>query len=1185
MSALLGSATSLFALLPDAAFIIDTKGSIQHWNPAATRLYGWPVDQALHRDSAEIAPLPAPLPTITADGLTATHQHRDGSALAVHISVQALVDDVGAPSGTLALVRSASAPVRPVINAPVDLTSAPAGGRAPAPAAALQPPDLAALTSLLGQAPVGISLLDTKLRFQYINDTLAAINGRPAAAHLGRTMHEILPQLAPAIEPFYRQVLTSGEPLRDVEVVGSTPADLQETRTWSASFYPVTDATGTCLGVGAIVRDVTVERRLAQQLQMSEARYRMLFDTMAQGVIVYDADARATLANPAAAHILGLTQDQMIGSSALSPTWSIVREDGVRVSAAEHPIVTGLQSGQTVSDLVLELIPPAEASTRWLRIQVVPSGHLGITPATQVAVFFEDITATRRAEHALRASQQQLQHLIDNTDGVLWSMDAEFRLLVGNQRFHEQVRAVSGQAIAAGDSLLLPSLPADLLAERRQIYGRALAGETFTIERLSRVADPPRMLEEHYRPIRATDGTITGVTVFMRDVTEPRRLAQERQNLERKLATVLDLLPVGVAILNADSAVVYTNPAQRRIARLDQERLENPWQATRQYLRPDGTSRPLEEFATIRALRERQLVADVDTGIVTETGECIWTRVSATPVELADWRVVAVMRDITEQHQAYQTLQHERVQLAVILNTMHEGLIAAAPDGRIILMNPAAVRTRGLDPAQPLTQLRELAQTGHQLLDTSGRRIPLPDLPLHRVLRGERFASVELCQRSPDGQEQWHLVNGTPVFDDTGALTLAVITSKDITERKHATAALAAHADALSRTNAELTRALTLKDEFLAMITHELRTPLQVVLGYTEALADQLDGALTARQQQMLARIERSGKHLLGILSDMLDLTRLNAGSVRLTPEALDVDLVCLAALQYVHQRAREQGITLLRSVAVGVEQVRADERRLTQILVNLLDNAVKFTPAGGRVGLEVTADEAREQIHFTVWDTGIGIAKGDMGRLFQPFTQVDGRLSRAYEGIGLGLTLVRRLVELHGGSVTLTSEPEQGSRFTVTLPWTASDNERAPNPDTAPQAPSWRQAPHVLVVDDDEATVALYAEYLVTLGCHVTTARTGMEALTRVREQLPNIMVLDIRLPELDGIGVLERLRDEPATMALPVLAVTALAMPDDREHALVAGATAYLAKPISLRTLVETIGQLWRDGTRGEP
>jgi signal transduction histidine kinase len=239
--------------------------------------------------------------------------------------------------------------------------------------------------------------------------------------------------------------------------------------------------------------------------------------------------------------------------------------------------------------------------------------------------------------------------------------------------------------------------------------------------------------------------------------------------------------------------------------------------------------------------------------------------------------------------------------------------------------------------------------------------------------------------------------------------------------------------------NAALTRAARLKDEFLASMSHELRTPLSAVLGFAEVLQDEAYGPLNDRQRQSLQHIAVSGRRLLDLINDILDLAALGAGKITLQLEPTALAPICQASMNRVMARAQQKRLSIAMTLDPAVPRLTVDARRVQQILENLLSNAVKFTPEGGAIGLEVAGDATRQAVDLIVWDTGIGIAQEQMPQLFQPFIQLDGRLARQYEGTGLGLALVARLVELHDGSVGVTSEVGRGSRFTVSLPWQVS--------------------------------------------------------------------------------------------------------------------------------------------------
>jgi PAS domain S-box-containing protein len=235
--------------------------------------------------------------------------------------------------------------------------------------------------------------------------------------------------------------------------------------------------------------------------------------------------------------------------------------------------------------------------------------------------------------------------------------------------------------------------------------------------------------------------------------------------------------------------------------------------------------------------------------------------------------------------------------------------------------------------------------------------------------------------------------------------------------------------------NAELERAARLKDEFLANMSHELRTPLNAILIISESLQEEVYGTLNPQQRRALTDVVESGQHLLALINDILDLSKIEAGKVELQYSAVNIAAVCQASLRLVREQALKKGHSVSLLLPSDTLTVLLDERRLKQMLVNLLSNAVKFTPNDGKIGLEVSLPPGAEEIHFVVWDTGIGIHEDKLSRLFQPFAQLDGALNRQYGGTGLGLALVRRLAELHGGRVEVQSTPGLGSRFTVALP------------------------------------------------------------------------------------------------------------------------------------------------------
>ena len=386
----------------------------------------------------------------------------------------------------------------------------------------------------------------------------------------------------------------------------------------------------------------------------------------------------------------------------------------------------------------------------------------------------------------------------------------------------------------------------------------------------------------------------------------------------------------------------------------------------------------------------------------------------------------------------------------------------------------------------------------------------------------------------------------------------------------------------LKTANEALARAAKLKDEFLASMSHELRTPLTSILGLTEALTEGVYGELGEFQARSLKTIGSSARHLLELINDILDLSKVEAGMLELQTEPVPVASLCEAAMLFVKATAFRKKLRVTFACDPAAEFATADPRRLKQILVNLLGNAVKFTPDSGSVGLEVTADPAAGTIRFAVWDTGIGISPEDQLRLFQPFVQVYAGLAKQYVGTGLGLSLVKKMTELHGGRIAVESQPGSGARFVVELPWEPGGATKADaiGSGVTPMPPADGRGLRVLLAEDSEPVIRMVRDYLRSRGYGVTVARHGRLALEYAFDCRPDIILMDVHMPGMNGLDAIGLLRGHPLTAAVPILAVTAQAMVGDREKVLALGASDYLSKPFTLRSLAGKIAGMLQAG-----
>ena len=369
------------------------------------------------------------------------------------------------------------------------------------------------------------------------------------------------------------------------------------------------------------------------------------------------------------------------------------------------------------------------------------------------------------------------------------------------------------------------------------------------------------------------------------------------------------------------------------------------------------------------------------------------------------------------------------------LESVPEGVVMLDKTGRIKAVNPEAQRYLGLRVTELFGRLKDdvFPQQWCDLLNSAE-----PDQKI----------DIDLEEYAEDGVEPTFVaLRVVPVHDRRNRYVGRMMLFRDISVRKRALRALtqreaqlaqrvAERTAELEATNSELVRMARLKDEFLASMSHELRTPLNAVIGTADALQEQVYGAVTDAQHTSLTRIQDSAYHLLELINDVLDVSKVAAGALELHLTPTSVHDLCQSSLNLVRNAATQKQLQYSTAISVEKPIILVDERRLRQILTNLLSNAVKFTQHGGAFGIKVVDEPEQAQTRFVVWDTGIGISESDHERLFKPFVQLDASLARRHEGTGLGLALSRQLAELHGGDIEVVSRLGIGSRFTVTIPW-----------------------------------------------------------------------------------------------------------------------------------------------------
>ncbi|MBP7690754.1 MAG: PAS domain S-box protein [Anaerolineales bacterium] len=920
-------------------------------------------------------------------------------------------------------------------------------------------------------------------------------------------------------------------------------------------------------------------RQLAEaDLRDSEGRFRQLAENIQEVFWLYEPLAeRMIYISPAYEIIWG----QPRASLYAAPRSFISRlhlEDQPLLSAA----LAEQAAGRTTEREYRVLHP--DGSVRWVWDRGFPimdeAGRV-----VRVAGIAADITDRKLAEAEIRALNTSLEHrvaertaelaavtqlqraILDSADAVIISVDLAGLITsfnAGAERLMGYAAAevigrltplalhdpaeVAARAAALARELGRPVAPLEALMHGVRATGRA-EGEWQLVRRDGRRF--PAWLT--VTGIQQSDGQLAGFLGIATDLSTRKQIEAEL-NAQRDLARqVMETMEQGLLIFDAAGLVEYANPHLAGL--LGRPAASLVGRSALDFVAP-------EAHAQVRAGYARRQTGESDCyeiPMLTRDGRRLPMLLTSTPRRREGQFIggIAILTDLTQIKEAEARLRFQ----AQTLEAVEQAVIATDLSLGVIYWNRAAERLFGWSVAesygQNITALvaGDLEPAVIQTIETQvrGGLAWVGDLPLRR--------------RAADA---FHgLVSVSRLTGEAGQPLGFIAAVADITAQRQAEAELRRSRDQLSFTNRELARANRLKDDFLASISHELRTPLTGILGLAEALQNGVYGPLADRQTRTVQLIEESGRHLLNLINDILDLSKVEAGQMVLHWESFSAADICQASLRLIRQLAQARRQNVEYHLAAPDLTLRGDARRVKQILVNLLSNAAKFTPEAGEFGLEVQADAAAGQVRFTVWDRGIGIAPEDLPRLFQPFVQLDGGLARQYAGSGLGLALVKRLADLHGGGISVESAPGQGSRFTLTLPWSeaASTPEPAAGLPAAP-APARRgllgAGRLALLVEDNETNISVFTDFLRVAGFQVAVARDGVEALDLAPQLAPAVILMDIQLPRLNGLEVIRQLRR--LAVPAPILALTALAMPGDQERCLAAGANAYLSKPVSL-------------------
>ncbi|HEX2954720.1 MAG TPA: PAS domain S-box protein [Bacillota bacterium] len=687
-----------------------------------------------------------------------------------------------------------------------------------------------------------------------------------------------------------------------------------------------------------------------------------------------------------------------------------------------------------------------------------------------------------------------------------------------------------------------------------------------------------RFISANLAPIRNDRDEIIGAVVVFRDITRIKRAEEELAHERSNLKTIFDKVPIGMIIMDSEKVIIQVNDAVLRLFGYGRDEILNRGfgsgfhcihSADHQLGCGHGPFCTVhcKLFKTVQAVANTgKNIKDLEIDFTYQIGEkklSYWLKVDSVPIAMdGKPHILVVIEDITVKKRHEEEIARSRDFYRTFFEAVPTLIWQSGPDMKCNYFNPSWIQFTG----RPIEQ--ECGDGWLQDILPSEREA-FVGLYTQAFKERQSFEGLYHLHRY-DGEYRWVGILGHPYFNLDGEFSGYIGTCYDITEQKQAEEEIIRAKEAAEAAN----RA---KSEFLANMSHEIRTPLNGIIGMTDLT---LMTELLPEAKDNLEIARSCANALLSVINDILDFSKIEAGKMPINVCSMDLRQLVEQVIRVHEVRARDKGLTLNVNIDPRIPQwVEGDDRRVQQILNNLISNAVKFTEFGGvNVILEcISLTEHDTDIKFQVADTGIGIAKNEIDRLFQSFSQVDGSITRKYGGTGLGLAISKRLVEMMGGSIRVQSEKDHGSVFTfqIRFPYGQPQTVLSDLSDIAEEQSTPARSLNILLVEDDKVNRFLMAKMLKKMNHHVLMAQDGKAALEIWRNHDVDLILMDIQMPVMDGIEATKRIRVEEGADGkhTPIIALTAHALQGDRERFLAAGMDDYLAKPVDFSLLNKMI------------
>jgi PAS domain S-box-containing protein len=969
---------------------------------------------------------------------------------------------------------------------------------------------------------------------EWISPSVEAMLGWTSSELVGRPMLSLVaPHDHGASKVLQDALLRGGTATADARLANRTGG----WRWMSARVGPLRHDDGRVIGRVVSLRDADEQHQAQERLRQREAQFRLLAENSSDVVVSLDNQGVMGWASPSLTEQLGWLPEELVG-----------RNNGHLLHPDDAPVATGAQQailrGEHGSSEARFLTRSGQYV--WMSVAGRPVRDAVGNVVGRVEGW-RNVDAEHLVRDELRASQERLRMLVElgsdvvvegDNSGVITWITASIRGMLG-----WEPTAMIGRPVMA---IVHP----DDVETIRRAQREVLSGHEPRFEiRFCRPDGSPKWFAVVVRPMLDDDGDIVGRVAGWRDIDAERTAREQLERSEEQMRFLMENAS-DVVVQQVDGVIEFISPAITRMLGWDPADFIGT--LATEFWHPDDRA----AAATLRhdanhgnggttVLRMRHL-----------DGEYRWVEIVARPAPQADGRsgAVGVLRDVTERVLAEQQADEARERDRVIAELSSDVYALFSPEGTIEWITGATVELLGAQPSE--------------LLGMSGGDIFLlddPDAAIEargRLLRGEHLSGLVRIRRL-DGTLRWIDRRSRALLDADGSLLHFATAWRDAQHDVELRETLAASERAAKDANLA-------KTTFLSRMSHELRTPLNAVLGFAQLL--DMD-ELTDEQHAAVAQIMSGGRHLLDLINEVLDIARIESGRMSMSPEVVMASDVVGEAMELVRAIADGADVSI-----VGVDQVSCrefvfvDRQRTIQVLLNLLSNAIKYNRPGGAVHVRCR-HESPGELHLDVVDEGFGIDPAHLPRLFEPFDRL-GAEATDVEGTGIGLALSRGLAEMMGGRIEVESLLGRGSTFTLVLP--TADAESLALPDDVDQADAdgVSTTSLVLSVEDNPANAMLMRSVVARRhGVVLREATTGADALASAFQQCPDVVLLDLHLPDMRGEEVLRRLRSDPRTATVPVVVISADAGPDVRSRLSEMGADAFLPKPADIAAVMSWI------------